>query len=388
MSLPHRKPVNKPVARSAPVHATGTFPGTAQSGPARRARAHVLAEELLARGCEYLQRSVWDEARKEFEKALQMEPDYAEAFNNLGLTLIYQGQIDEAIEALRQANASFPEWPVAMANLGLAYQRAGRNEDAAQWYEKAVAKNKAQPAVWLSLGDTYAAINRLDKAMQCYEMVLTIVPKHAMAFSRVGMLMARRSQLDEAARLLSQSLEIEPDNVDAVAVLGAIACRQGEFRAAREYFGQLAGAPKMPAPAQRGLERLQNCQTGVEKAFTEWKAQMPATRDIAEIYYELGVAHVKDGNNNMAKVAFQHASEARPNWAAPMIWFAFFSALDGDAATATKYWQDVARIDLANVLASEQLGYLAIGMGMPKEAEPHFAAARALGREIPPDAIK
>src|SRR5690349_14037481 len=75
------------------------FSGMAQAGPVRQRRAHALAEELLARGCMYIEKQVWDEAAREFRKAIKMEPDYAEAYNNLGLCLLYANKPEEAVES-------------------------------------------------------------------------------------------------------------------------------------------------------------------------------------------------------------------------------------------------------------------------------------------------
>jgi hypothetical protein len=36
----------------------------------------------------------------------------------------------------------------------------------------------------------------------------------------------------------------------------------------------------------------------------------------------------------------------------------------------------------------EQLGYLALAMGLQKEADAHFAAAQQLGRVIPPEDLQ
>ncbi|HEY3323989.1 MAG TPA: tetratricopeptide repeat protein [Planctomycetota bacterium] len=384
MAMHPRRPVARAAApkQSAPQH-VGPFLGTAQAGAARRQRAHALAEELLARGCMYLQKQVWEEAAREFDKAIQMEPDYAEAFNNLGLCQLYQNKNAEAVESLRQAVDLFPEWHIALANLGLALQHSGKNEEAVGYYEKTLHLSKTQPAVWLSLGDAYSALGKLDKAVQAYETVLQLSPKNYVAHSRLGLLMARRNQIDEAETSLRAAVELEPDNPDALAVLGAISACKGDLSTARDYFMQVMDREKVPAPAQRGMNRLQIFRKGLEKAFGEWKQTMPEPKPIAELYYELGIAHVAGGSRESAKAAFQNAADSDPQWPLPLIWFGFFAALDGDATSAGEYWRKAAALEPDNAMLHEQLGYLSIGMGIQKEAEGWFAKALKLGRQIP-----
>src|SRR5208283_6050458 len=137
---------------------TGLFSGIAQAGTARPKRAHALAEELLARGNLFIQSQVWDEAAREFRKAIKMEPDYAEAHNNLGLCLFYAGKPEEAILELKEALRHFAGWAVAQANLGLAQGRAGQHQDAVASYKNSLSKKAEQPVVWLALGDELAAL--------------------------------------------------------------------------------------------------------------------------------------------------------------------------------------------------------------------------------------
>ena len=366
------------------VQQTGIFTGTAQNGPARPKRAHALAEELLARGCLFIQNQVWDEAAREFRKAIKMEPEYAEAYNNLGLCLLYAKKPQEAVEALDKALEYFPGWHIAEANLGLALARIGENDAAASTFEKSVMRRRNQPAVWLALGDVQAATGKVEKALESYEVSVSLSPKNDMAFYRIGMLQARRNKLDEAETALRKALDIEPDNAEATAVLGAISARRGRLNEARDLFTQVLEFEKVPAPAQRGMHRLQVFRQGLRKAFDEWRASMPEATPLAVCYYNLGLAHLAAGNQSEAKDAFAHVSELQPNWPEPLIWYGFFAALDGDGMAARKNWEAALKMQPNKVaLLREQLGYLAVAMGLQKESEVHFTDAIKQGRKIP-----
>jgi hypothetical protein len=87
-------------------------------------------------------------------------------------------------------------------------------------------------------------------------------------------------------------------------------------------------------------------------------------------------------------MAFQLGADLQPDWAEPIIWFGFFAALTGDATAARKYWDNAVKLEPENGMLREQLGYLAIAMGLQKEADGHFDAALNLGREIPEEDLK
>jgi Flp pilus assembly protein TadD len=55
-----------------------------------------------------------------FREALQLEPDYAEAHNNLGITLASLGKLEEAIGHWREALRIKPGFADAERNLAVA----------------------------------------------------------------------------------------------------------------------------------------------------------------------------------------------------------------------------------------------------------------------------
>jgi tetratricopeptide (TPR) repeat protein len=370
------------------VPLTGVFMGTAQAGTARNKRAHALAEELLARGNMFIQSQVWDEAAREFRKAIKMEPDYAEALNNLGLCLLYAGKPEEAAEALSDALRAFPGWQLAEANLGLAYARMQHHQEAADYYKKALDKKPQQPTVWMAIGDEYAAVGKVNEALEAYKKAIEQSAKYDLAYVRLGMLHARRNKIDEARAALAKAVEIEPDNPDAMAVLGAIAARQGDLNLARSYFEKVKDLEAPPPPAVRGLHRLGVFQSGIVRGFDEWKKQAPESPPLALCFYNLGLAQVVAGNQAGAKDAFGHAAELKPDWAEPLIWFGFFAALDGDALNARKYFDNAAKLQPRHGLLIEELAYVSVAMGLQKEADGLFEKALNMGREIPEDDLR
>jgi len=54
-------------------------------------------------GIEVARKGLWNEARFRFEKAVSLDPDNAEALNNLAIALEQQGAFDKAREAYEKA---------------------------------------------------------------------------------------------------------------------------------------------------------------------------------------------------------------------------------------------------------------------------------------------
>ncbi len=58
-----------------------------------------------------------------FSKALQIEPDHAEAHNNLGAALLGQGRLEEAIASFSKALQIKPDFVEAHSNLCGLYEK-------------------------------------------------------------------------------------------------------------------------------------------------------------------------------------------------------------------------------------------------------------------------
>src|SRR5262245_43318041 len=61
------------------------------------------ASDEVGFGIEVAQKGLWQEARFRFEKAVELDPDNAQALNNLAIALEQQGEFDKARSAYDRA---------------------------------------------------------------------------------------------------------------------------------------------------------------------------------------------------------------------------------------------------------------------------------------------
>ncbi|MDC0121723.1 tetratricopeptide repeat protein, partial [Amylibacter sp.] len=86
------------------------------------------------------------EAIVAYNKALAIKPDYAEAYNNMGVNLQDQGKLDEAITSYKKALSLKPDYAEAYNGLGLAHLCQGRLEEGFNFNEWRLRKNKRTAA--------------------------------------------------------------------------------------------------------------------------------------------------------------------------------------------------------------------------------------------------
>jgi Tfp pilus assembly protein PilF len=119
------------------------------------------------------------EAQTEFEKAIELDPSYAEALTNLGVTLAQQGKWEEAIASYRKA-ISLPIYPtpeLAYANLGWAYLNVGKPREAEESYRTAVQLQPRFAQAYYFLGVVLDRQGRKDEARAAFRSARDLDPE-------------------------------------------------------------------------------------------------------------------------------------------------------------------------------------------------------------------
>ena len=73
-------------------------------------------------------------------KAIEINQDYPDAHNNLGVSLKDHGKLDEAIEAYKAIEIK--DYRKAYFNMGFAFSELGRLDEAIEAYKKAMSLNQ------------------------------------------------------------------------------------------------------------------------------------------------------------------------------------------------------------------------------------------------------
>jgi tetratricopeptide (TPR) repeat protein len=117
----------------------GREPSPLAAGRSRGAADLPLpeADDWYERGCE-LEEAAPERAREAYRRALELEPDHADALVNLGRMLHAAGAPASAEAHYRKALAVRPDDDTALFNLGVALEDLGRGEEALAAYEKAL----------------------------------------------------------------------------------------------------------------------------------------------------------------------------------------------------------------------------------------------------------
>jgi Tfp pilus assembly protein PilF len=138
-------------------------------------------------GVLYDGRGLHDKAFEEYEKAIAINPSFADARANLGVAYKRRGNYEKAIEEYQKALAGNPNMAEARTNLGLAYYHQGMYDKAVAEYQKALNIDPLLAAAHYNLGLAYYALGMLDKSLEAYKKAVAINPSFAEAHYKLGL---------------------------------------------------------------------------------------------------------------------------------------------------------------------------------------------------------
>jgi Tfp pilus assembly protein PilF/peroxiredoxin len=202
--------------------AVAAFERAAQANPAPSTLYRLGT--LLARSSEPAR------ARAAFERALALQPDLAEANNDLGALLAQGGDLPSAIARFRAALASTPDYPDALNNLGYALLLSGNHDEARGLYEKAIALQPDFPEALNNLGLLYGRGGDMDRAERHFRDALSRRASYGEAANNLALVLVSRKEMDAAVQLLEGFLEKTPQYQDAYVTLSKIHFSAGRSR--------------------------------------------------------------------------------------------------------------------------------------------------------------
>lgn len=143
--------------------------------------------------------------------ALQKGPDLADVHVTAGTIGLERGQLEQAKQDFERALAIEPNHDEAMIGLARTQEAMGEDEAALRSFRKAV---EGRPDYWAALsqlGGFYFRKGRLSEARDCFQEVVEITPENARAYSNLGAVYVRLGEPDRAIEAFGRSIAILPN---------------------------------------------------------------------------------------------------------------------------------------------------------------------------------
>jgi TolB-like protein/Tfp pilus assembly protein PilF len=203
---------------------------------------HEIAEAYTWRGQFFLLNGDYQKAIKEFEKALQYNPNDERAFRGLGV--IYWDVLDDLPKAIQYFQKALERgrgefYPIYVSNLGLLYGQTGFKELAEQYYKKRLNVDGDSADYYVRLAFLERSYQNSEFALELYEKAIRIDSSALTVYefySEVGNYQKQYDAYMEFIRRLERAGEVNAfHNLHR---LGYVCWMLDKYDEARAYFNE------------------------------------------------------------------------------------------------------------------------------------------------------
>ena len=234
ISLFNRQIADNPDVGSIVLHRIAGVEGLSISVTSMQAPR--AAKSAYERGLQSLLKNKPNDAAKDFEKAVALYPNYADAWVNLAKLRMAQQSVEPASAALSKAMQADPKLVAPYLELGLLAAKDGKWEESGKYLDRAVELDPIDfPQAWYADAVANYNLKKYDAAEKSARAAVKLDQRHVNPRSDylLGLVLVEKKDYAGAAEELTMFMKLAPNAPD----LAQVKDRLGQIE-------KLAGAPK------------------------------------------------------------------------------------------------------------------------------------------------
>lgn len=268
-------------------------------------------------------------AIKYFYKSLNFNPEFVEAYYNLGVAFEEKYDYDKAINYYKKALELRPDFIKARYNLAfLYYQKLSLYEEALAELDRLIALSphytKAEELrkevvidyieFCLNSGFDYLEEGNFEKAEQEFNKVLLIKPDLVVAKYNLATLYLKRGDKEQAKLSLKEIIRDNPDYPFSYRLLGSIYFDEGNFSEARKYYEEVVKLLPTDVQAYNDLAQTYTKLGEYDKAIGEFLKALSIKPDNLTVLYGLASTYRDKGDYKNALFYYKRLQSISPDY--------------------------------------------------------------------------
>lgn len=179
------------------------------------------------------------DAKDLFETALKINPQFATAYDNLGNLELINGNLTEAENYLMKSLKYNSHNPTAMYHLGQVAVRQKDYNKALTWLNHSLHINpNSSPALTLQ-GECYLVQGNQAAAINSFKKAITVKPENSRPYINLANVYEKRSDAEFAMEQLKTVLAINPRYNDAIMRVADLSLETRKYYQALDYYSKL-----------------------------------------------------------------------------------------------------------------------------------------------------
>lgn len=247
------------------------------------------------RGISLYNQKKYTEALTQYDKAIELKPDYEAAYNNRGLVWEKMGELDKAIEQYNKALELKPNYATAYNNRGAVWDLKKAWDKAIEDYNEAIKIDPSYAAAYNNRALINDKKGEPDKAIEDYNKAIELKPDYAAAYNNRGVVWDSKKEWDKAIADYSKAIEIKPDYAIAYNNRGLMWEYKGDFARALQDYDKAIEMDKNYGNAYRNRGTLFNTTNEFEKALADFNTAMALSPDLNFLQDDINELKLKLG---------------------------------------------------------------------------------------------
>ena len=157
----------------------------------------------------------YKKAKDLLEQVVLIKPNFADAYNNIGICLEKLNDLDGAIKNYNLAINNRPNFAEAHNNIGVVFQKLRNFDQAILQYKKAITYKNLYLDAYVNLANLFKEIKQFEEAIKNYDLAINLNPKLAEVYNNKGNALKEIRKFEEAIKNYDLAINLNPNFAEA-----------------------------------------------------------------------------------------------------------------------------------------------------------------------------
>jgi len=341
------------------------------------------ARPRFSLGAAFAESGAYEKAMAQYRKAVAIDPEYGEVYNNIGNIYARRGAYSEAETLYRKAIELQPAYGMPYYNLAVALMDQKKYDEARAYLEKARHLDPGFVEIYIGIGNIDIAQGKSDQALEAYRKALDLSPEQPQVQISIGKIYADKKDFDQARAHFERALAQDPSNAELLVNIGKLLQDQSRPRQALKYYQRAVAADPDTAMAHFDMANVYVTLENYEKAERHYREALRLDPALLEAHTNLGFLLAARGDTAEALAQYRAAIALDPGYANAYNNIGNILAGQKQFESAITNYQEAIRIDPKFEEAHVNLGIALLRLGDAKGARRQFEQALQLNPSNP-----
>jgi len=313
-----------------------------------------------------------------YTKAIELDPEYALAYNNRGLAKYYLKDYASTIKDYDRAIELNPEDAIAYNNRGIAKRKLKDYASAIKDYNRAIELDPEYAIAYNNRGNAKDDLGDYASAIKDYDRAIELNPEDAIAYNNRGLAKDDLGDYASAIKDYDRAIELNPEYADAYNNRGIAKDDLGDYASAIKDYDRAIELNPEDAIAYNNRGIAKRKLKGYASAIKDYDRALQIDPEYAAAY--VGRGNVKDDLKDYASALkdYDRALQIDPEYAAAYVGRGLAKYYLKDYASALKDYDRAIELNPEYALAYNNRGYTKEQVGNLTGAKQDYEKALVL----------